>query len=171
GLRLALGAPDAAILEAERDVVADRAPRQERVLLEHHRGERRPRPVGLDAHLAGALAMQAGEHPQQRRLAAPARADDAEELARGGRERDPVEPHDRTPAALEGHADLVHEDFGFARGQDYILTDGRLDRGQAAERLRRCRFTAWWQYRSARRPGARGGERWPDGRDVGRRAS
>ena len=96
------------------------------MLLEYHRRERRSRTVGLDVDVAGALAMQTGQDTQQGRLAAAARADDAEELAGVGLERDPIERHDRAAAALECHADFVDEDFGCVRGQDYILTAGRL---------------------------------------------
>ena len=114
--RFALRAFDTAVLEAERHVVANGAPRQQRVLLKDHRGERRSRPIGLDADVARALTEEARQHAQERGFAAPARADDAEELASVGLEGNPVERQDRSPAALEGHADLVHDDFGGACG-------------------------------------------------------
>src|SRR5262249_8039609 len=107
--RLALGAADTAVLEAKGDVVADGAPGQERVLLEHHRRQRRTGTIGLDADLTGALAEQPGHHAQERGLAAAARPDDAEELAGVSLERDPVECQDRASVALEAQADLVHE--------------------------------------------------------------
>jgi hypothetical protein len=112
--RLALGAGHAAVLETERDVVAHGAPGQQGVLLEHHRGQRRSRPLGLDAHLASGRVDEAGQDAQQRRLAAAAGPDDAEELTDLSLQRDPVERDHRAPAALESHADFVHDDFGRA---------------------------------------------------------
>jgi hypothetical protein len=110
--RLALGAADAAVLEAKGDVVADGAPGQERVLLEHHRRQRASRD---DRPGCGPRRRSGGATRPARAGAWICRcrsADDAEKLAGVSLERDPVERQDRAPVALEGHADLVHEDLG-----------------------------------------------------------
>jgi hypothetical protein len=94
---LVLAARHALYLQPERDVVVDRHVREERVLLEHHvdraavREDRR-HVVALeqDAPLVGDL--EAGDHPQRRRLAAAARAEQREELAFADRERDVAPP-------------------------------------------------------------------------------
>ena len=77
----ALAVRDAAHPGAVGDVVAHGHPGEDRLLLEHHRGERAAR-VGVD-HLQPAVRVlfEAGQDPEQRRLAAAGRPDDAAELA------------------------------------------------------------------------------------------
>jgi hypothetical protein len=76
--------------QAERDVVADVLPRQNRVLLKHVGGapvetaERR----AFDRHGAGARREQTRGEMEQRRLAAAARPDERDERAVGDVERD-----------------------------------------------------------------------------------
>ena len=76
----------AVLLEAEGDVVRHRHVREQRVGLEHHVG--RPLPgrhrrhvLAVDQDPAGGRRLEAGEHPQQRGLAAARRAQQGEELA------------------------------------------------------------------------------------------
>src|SRR5262249_38118657 len=80
--------------QPERDVLVDREVRVERVALEHHRDVTvagrdvvdDPRP---DAHDALGDLLEAGEHPQRRRLPAAGGADQHHELAVGDLERQP----------------------------------------------------------------------------------
>src|SRR5207249_5528508 len=69
---------------------------------------------GLDRDRAGALVIEPGEDAQQGRLAAPRRADDAQEFARRDREVDGV---DRQHAALAA--------------QIFLAQAGDIDRGTA----------------------------------------
>jgi len=94
-------ARDAPHLQPERDVVVDRHVREEGVLLEDHvhraavgRGRRHVASLEDDPPDVGCL--EARDHPQGRRLAAPARAEQREELALADLERDVV---DRCDAA------------------------------------------------------------------------
>ena len=79
-----LGARRAEDLDAERDIVADGAPRQQQVALEHV-GAVGPA-VGhvgaVDEDVAGAGIEQAGDHVEDRALAASRGPDDGDELAR-----------------------------------------------------------------------------------------
>ena len=77
---------DLAQLEAEREVVADRHVRVERVALEHHRDVAVLRrdvvdDLVADAELALADLLEPGDHPQARRLPAARGADEHHELA------------------------------------------------------------------------------------------
>ena len=84
-----LGARHARALQSERDVVAHGKMRKQRVVLEHHVDRTLVR-----QHLRDVLAVQqdaalvrrleAGEHPQQRGLAAAARAEQREKFAARG---------------------------------------------------------------------------------------
>src|SRR5256885_12400740 len=65
-----------------------------------------------------------GQHPSGGRLAAAALADDAEGLARGDRERDPVDGGDRSAGYFERAADLVQLD-------ERRALDGRVDDAHA----------------------------------------
>ncbi len=74
--------------QAERDVLVDGQVRVERVALEHHRDVAVTRRHVVDDALADpqrALGdlLEAGDHPQRRRLAAPGRPDEHHELAVG----------------------------------------------------------------------------------------
>ena len=77
---------EAACAQREREVVEDGHVRVERVVLEDHRHvalarvERVDEPVA-DADLAFADLLEAGGHPQRRRLAAPGRPDEHHQLA------------------------------------------------------------------------------------------
>ena len=73
---------DARDVQPEPHVLEHRLPRVDRVVLEHHRGGR---VVGatVDRDVTGRRAQQPGDDPQERRLAAPRRADDRDELALG----------------------------------------------------------------------------------------
>ena len=73
-------------LQAEGQVVVDLHVRVQRVVLEHHRdaallGGQRVDGAVADAQLAASDALQARDHPQQRRLRAARRADEDHELA------------------------------------------------------------------------------------------
>ena len=75
----------AQLLEAERDVLLDRHVREERIGLEHHvHGLLVRRHVGhvhaVDEDLAGRRPLEAGQHAEQRRLAAAGTAQQAEDL-------------------------------------------------------------------------------------------
>ena len=72
--------------QAERDVLVHREVRVERVVLEHHRDVALLRrqlvdDALADEELAAGDLLEAGDHPQRRRLAAAGRADEHEELA------------------------------------------------------------------------------------------
>ena len=112
---LALGG--LAHLQPVAEVLAHGHVRVERVALEDHRdvaGARRQ--VGhvalADRDRAARYLLEAGDHPQQRRLAAARRPDEDEELAAADRERDVV---DGDHAAGEDLADVVEDDLGHSR--------------------------------------------------------
>jgi hypothetical protein len=94
GLDLRLGHPD--VLQAEGHVVVHRHVRVQRIRLEHHRAAAVRRRHGVhalpvDADLAGGRRLQAGDHPQQRRLAAARGADEDHELTVVHRQVDAVQ--------------------------------------------------------------------------------
>ena len=92
--------------QAEADIGLDVHPGKQAALLEHHRVL--DRPAGrLDLDGAAGLAIQAGEDAQQGRLAATARADDAQELPRRDRQADVI---DRDDPRLAGDELLVQRD-------------------------------------------------------------
>ncbi len=83
---VALGAgPDAPehLVDRQFDVLVDRQPRQQRVVLEHHSAVRSRRLHGglVEDYRTQADRQQAGDHIQQRGLAAPGVTDDRDELA------------------------------------------------------------------------------------------
>ena len=90
-----IGARHPGALQAERDIVAHRQMRKQRVVLEHHvdrplmRQHRRDVPA-VEQDPALVRRLEAGEHPQQRGLAAAGRAEQREEFARPDVERQPV---------------------------------------------------------------------------------
>ena len=91
-----LGLRHAHLLEAEGDVLLDRHVREQRVRLEHHvHGLLVRRHVGhvdaVDVDLAAGRPLEAGQHPQQRRLAAARAAEQAEDLLLVDVERDVVD--------------------------------------------------------------------------------
>jgi hypothetical protein len=112
--RLALGGGDAAQLEPERDIVLDRAPRQQAELLEHHgavlagAGDL----LAVDRHLAGIGRDQAEQHVEEGALAAARRADDGDELAFLDLDVEAVERVDRRPVLRrEGQIDVGRADI------------------------------------------------------------
>src|SRR5207248_335611 len=87
------------LAEPEGDVVEHVEVREERVALEDgvDRAAVRRRVddlAPLDADRAGVRALEAGDHPQRRRLAAAARPEQREELAAAQRERHAVDRTD-----------------------------------------------------------------------------
>jgi hypothetical protein len=110
-IRLALGRVVQAALEpaGQHRVLERGAPRQQRRLLEHQRdvlpGVGDLCPVDRDRPLGE--RDEPGHEPQQRGLAAAARADEGHELARARAERDVV---DRAHAPLEDLHDIVDDD-------------------------------------------------------------
>ena len=97
----ALAPSDACELERKRNVVSDSAPGKRRLFLEHH-ADRRMR-AGYrragDSDVAVVVADQAADDVEQRRLAAPRRPDDRDELARVDAERDVVDRGDDVSSA------------------------------------------------------------------------
>jgi hypothetical protein len=84
--------------------------RVERVVLEHHRdvallGRNAVDDAVADADLAPADLLEAGDHPQQRRLAAARRTDEHAELAVRDRDIDPPDDVRRPEVFLHGSDD------------------------------------------------------------------
>lgn len=93
GLLVPFRLGDALKLQTEGDVVEDRPPGEERVLLKYH-PPLGPRPLDGDAvqgHLAAGGPLKAGHDPQEGRLAAAGGAEDADELLLPHREVDLAE--------------------------------------------------------------------------------
>ena len=76
----------------------------------------------VDAHLAGIERFQAGDHLEQRGLAASARAEQADELAGADRQVHAVERHHRPPPAV---ARVGLTSLEESRSLDYGLADMR----------------------------------------------
>ena len=96
----------ALVLQAEAQVLLDAHMRIERVGLEHHRHAARRRQqmvaaLAVDVDLAGAHLLEAGDHPQQRGLAAARRADEDRERAVVDREVDAVDDLERLEALAD----------------------------------------------------------------------
>ena len=99
-------------LEREGDVVGDGAPREGRLLLEHHadRGVRAGHGLARDRDAALVAVEQPADDVEQGRLAAAGRADHGEELARRDIERDVVDRGEHAFGRLEMLDDVVdHE--------------------------------------------------------------
>ena len=101
-------------LEAVAEVLRDGEVRVERVVLEDHRDvavpRREPRHLALaDPDLALGHLLEAGDHAQQRRLAAAGRADEDHELAARDREADVV---DRAHVTRVDLSDPLEPDLG-----------------------------------------------------------
>ena len=93
--------------ESEAQVVRDGQERQEPVVLEDHSDVTllsRPSgdPLAADQHFAGFYPCHSGHYPQQCRFPASRRADDDEQFAGIGEERDIVEHH-RAALIARGH--------------------------------------------------------------------
>src|SRR5207248_1005931 len=91
--------------------------RIERVALEDHRdiavaGWQLGHIAIADRDRARRDLLEAGDHPQQRRLAAPRRPDENQELPAADRQRDVVHGYH---SAGEDLADVVEDDFGHAK--------------------------------------------------------
>ena len=117
---LAHGLRHLAQLQAEAEVVAHRHVRVERVVLEHHRDVALARlhvgDVGVaDRDRAVGDLLEAGDHPQQRRLAAAGRADQHHELAVRDLERDLVDGLDAAGIDLRDRceSDAAHGGRGY----------------------------------------------------------
>ncbi len=94
GLHFGLGQAVAA--QAEGDVVEHREVRKERVALEHHVhrplvGRQLGQVAAVERDRSGGRRLEAGEHAQQRRLAAAGGAEQGEHLALGDVDRDVVD--------------------------------------------------------------------------------
>src|SRR5271166_190313 len=103
-------------LQPELDILADRAPGQQQVLLKHE-GHVAVRPLdrlAVDEHLADAWPVEAGGQIKERALAASARADQRYDLAILDRERDILDGGDRRrPArAAEPAGDIAKFEAG-----------------------------------------------------------
>ena len=90
--------------QAEADVLDDGAVREEGVVLEHHPDAPPVRghpgdAAAVDRHVAGVRRHEAGHRAQRGGLAAPGWPEEREELARGHRQRDPVERQRRRRSA------------------------------------------------------------------------
>ena len=101
--------------QRERDVLEHVQVRVQRVVLEDHREVPVARRLLVDAcsvdeHLAGGDVLQAHDHPEQGRLAAPRRPDEDDELALGDLEADVVDGQEAVGVLLDDvpHADGCH---------------------------------------------------------------
>ena len=115
-LRGDLGRGFLAQLQAEAHVVANVEMRIQRVALEHHRDVALARLEVVDAAIADDDVarrdrLESGDHPQQRGLAAPRRADQHRELAVGDVEVDAAHDRDIAEALLDvAHAHGGHDE-------------------------------------------------------------
>ena len=102
--------------QAELDVLADRQPREQGVLLEDDAafGARPGNGPAVQAHLAGAGLQQAGCQVHQRRFAAARRADQGHKFAVGNAERDLVNRQKRLSSQLEAAGDSVKHNLVWA---------------------------------------------------------
>ena len=117
-------------LEAVAEVLADRHVRVERVALEDHRDVPMPRrEVGhvdaVDQDRPGGDVLEAGDHPQQRRLAAPGRPHEDDELPVGDLEADVVDGQEAVAVDLRDALDLDrrHASGAIACGHDAGTAD------------------------------------------------
>ncbi len=106
-----LGLRALADLQAERDVVAHGHVLEGRVVLEDEAdaavlGGHRRHGLAGEQHLAAVGGLEPGEHPQERRLAAPGRAEEGGQRSVGNAQRDVVEGEE----AVEALADVADVD-------------------------------------------------------------
>src|SRR5207244_9261426 len=105
-------APDAAVLEAQRDVPPHGPPREHRVLLEHVPhvgGHTRDGPaVDLDDSRGG--LDEAGDHVEDRRLAAARRPHDRHEFLVADLERDVADGFHRPRRLAKGLREIANDD-------------------------------------------------------------
>ena len=128
---------DAVELERELDIAEHRAPRQQAEVLEHHAGvlARARHRRSFDGDMALVRRDEAGGEPQQRGLAAAARAEQRDELTLAHRRGDAVERHHQLrlfgPAEAHAHGkELAHA----------VIDDHGRGRARAAPRLRHRRY-------------------------------
>ena len=144
-LLLALGLGDAFHLHSEFDVLADRQPGEQAVLLEDEDavGARTFDRLAVDQNLAGGLRLQPGDQMQQRGLAATRGADDADELSSLHLQVDVVESQ-QALAALRAiaQADFAEADLGNSGGDIAHRTVDR-DRTHLAAGSARVSCEAW----------------------------
>ena len=111
---LPLAFQDTLRLQAERDIVPDRAPGKQRGILKHD-DPRRVRPLDADIVLAQHPAtrrFQSGDEPQQCRLAAAGGTEQSDEFARRDRETDVFQDWQRGTVDIEFMADMLDIEFG-----------------------------------------------------------
>ena len=143
GARLAFRRRKFRDLQAEGDVLRHREPRKQVELLEHHGARRRRLLHALARHEHGALGrgLEAMQDAQQRGLAAPARADDGDELAGADFEANVAQHHQvvapasagrscirRLPATLSGFGSAAWRDRSHVDQSMWPSIDLRLDR-------------------------------------------
>ena len=168
-----LGARQAALAQAEADVLEHRQPGEERVALEHHAavGARAFDAPAVEQHLAGGRLVEPGDDAQQRALAAARGAEDGDEVVLGHlqvgglqRQRRRAPASRRKAAAHAADRKDVAHDAGLARwSREEREQRGpalRLRRGVERRRCRpagdRCRAgTPWSAPSRCRAPGAR----------------
>ena len=125
--RLQLRAPDAAVLEPQRDVAAHGAPREDGVLLEDVADL--PRDVGHRpaVHLdrPGGRGHEPAEHVEDRRLAAARRPHDRDELLVGDLERHVPDGLQRARTLAERLREVPDDDAGPTGAQDLYLAWAR----------------------------------------------
>src|SRR5207245_11694976 len=120
----ALGPGDAAILEAERDVARDGAPREDRVLLEDvaDMARRRPRHRrAVDQDGAGVRRHEPADHVEDGGLAAAGRPDDGDELALEHLEGGAIHRGHLAPAGAEGLREVADDDARAPGAQDLYV--------------------------------------------------
>ena len=124
---LLLAAPDATVLEPERDVAAHGAPREDGVLLEDVADVRRHVRHGPAVELDRPFRRrhEPAEHVEDRRLAAPRRPDDRDELLVGDLERHVVDGLHPARALTERLREVPDDDAGSAGAQDVYLAWAR----------------------------------------------
>src|SRR5207249_12078847 len=104
------GRMDTAHAQPVTDVLLDRHPREDALLLEHHRRERLRRVAHLEVQFAGGLPLEAGEDAKERGLPTAARADDAAELAVADLEVHLLEGDERATTQAEAHPKVASGD-------------------------------------------------------------
>src|SRR5262245_29101155 len=109
---LALRVRNAAMLEAEADIVEHAPPWQQPRILEHQRHRQMPaRHFRAQDHLALLRLQEPGNDRQDSRLADDRRTDDSEELAAAGRKRKVAQHFGLSAVAREGEHDVIELDY------------------------------------------------------------
>ena len=136
-----LAAPDARHLQPELDVLQRREPREQSVLLKHHRaiGAGPVDALAVERDGAGVGLEHAGGDVQQRALAAPAGTDDDDELARLGRHADAAEC--RHVGTIEVLVDPAKHKMPAASGPPLGAARCRSSRARMGCRGGRCQIS------------------------------